>query len=336
MVRSKSDGELIANSGPSEARSHAPFSTPPPPRQLSRNSQGAGLRRASTLPPSGFSQDPLVPAPTIPEDSWEALPSHRTIAHQRFRSRTRPRRQIHHPVTERFKCRPSSILRRLQVNFSRLVFPTRRILKPWTSPPRHILTRPSLRLCLMLIPHPGCCSHLMSRMASTRPSYTTTRPGLMPCIPIGLFDSHVFPFLSVFFLSFLFPPFLVLYSIGSRLSNVWKGDIMPLCIPSHELYSVHTMFLWLLCQSCAIHPHISNVDHLFTTYALALGFRWDHTRLAFVTRIYARRGWHLISWALCTLSPLLFSIKAEWTVLRTLRTFMAGQKSERDRVLQYC
>jgi hypothetical protein len=74
VVRSKSDGELIANSGPSEARSHACFSTPPPPRQLSRNSQGAGLRRASTLPPSGFSQDPLVPAPTVPEDSWEALP----------------------------------------------------------------------------------------------------------------------------------------------------------------------------------------------------------------------------------------------------------------------
>jgi hypothetical protein len=105
VVRSKSDGELIANSGPSEARSHASFSTPPPPRQLSRNSQGAGLRQASTLPPSGFSQDPLVPAPTVPEDSWEALPSHRsTIAHQRLRSHTRPRRQIHHPVTERFKC----------------------------------------------------------------------------------------------------------------------------------------------------------------------------------------------------------------------------------------
>jgi len=215
-----------------------------------------------------------------------SLPSLRTIAHQRLRSRTRPRRQIHHPVTERFKCRHSSILRRLQVNFSRLVFPTRRILKPWTSLLRHILTRPSLRLCLMLIPHPGCRSRLMSRMASTRPSYTTTRPGLMPCIPIGLFDSHVFPFLSVFFL-FPFFPFLVLYFIGSRLSNVWIGDTMPLCLPSHELYSVHTMFLWLLCQSCAIHPHISNVDHLFT-YALALGFRWDHTRLAFVTRIYAR------------------------------------------------
>jgi PHO85 cyclin-5 len=69
MVRSKSDGELIANSGPCEAKSNSCFSTPSPPQQLSRNSQGAGLRRASTLPPSGFSQDLLVLAPTILEDS---------------------------------------------------------------------------------------------------------------------------------------------------------------------------------------------------------------------------------------------------------------------------
>jgi hypothetical protein len=55
VVRSKSDGELIANSGPCEAKSNSCFSTPSPPRQLSRNSQGADLRRASTLPPSGFS-----------------------------------------------------------------------------------------------------------------------------------------------------------------------------------------------------------------------------------------------------------------------------------------
>ena len=138
----------------------------------------------------------------------------------------------------------------------------------------------------MLIPHPGCCSHLMSRMVSTRPSYTTTRPGLMPCIPIGLFDSHVFPFLSVFF-SLSFSPLFLCY-IPSVPASPMYGKVILCLYASHELYSVHTMFLWLLCQSCAIHPHISNVDHLFTTYALALGFRWDHTRLAFVTRIYAR------------------------------------------------
>jgi hypothetical protein len=42
-----------------QARSNLYFSTPPP-RQLSRNSQGAGLGRASTLPLSEFNQDPLI------------------------------------------------------------------------------------------------------------------------------------------------------------------------------------------------------------------------------------------------------------------------------------
>jgi len=191
------------------------------------------------------------------------LPSHQTIAHQRLRCHTHPHRPIHHPVTERFKCRPSSTLRHLQVDSSRLEFPTRCILKPWTSLLRHILTRPSLRLCSMLIPPPGCRSRLMSCMASARHSYTTTQPGLMPCIPIGLLDSHVFPFLCFF--SLLPFSFLVLYFIGSRLSNIWIGDTMPLCLPSHELYSVHTMFLFGCSVNCV--PYIRTYQ-TSTTYLL--------------------------------------------------------------------
>jgi hypothetical protein len=154
----------------------------------------------------------------------------------------------------------------LQVNSSRLEFLIRCILKAWTSLLCHIHTRPSLRLCSMLIPPPGCHSRLMPRMASTRPSHTAARPGLMPCIPIGLFDPHVFPFLPVFFISFLHPfPFLVLYFIGSRLSNIWIGDTMPLCFPSHELYSVHTMFLFGCSVNCVPYIHTYQTS---TTYLL--------------------------------------------------------------------
>ena len=75
VVRSKSDGALFTSSVQNEKGHVLGFSTPPP-RNLSPNSRGAGLRRSSTLPVSnsGFSQDLLTPAPTIPEVTWEALP----------------------------------------------------------------------------------------------------------------------------------------------------------------------------------------------------------------------------------------------------------------------
>jgi hypothetical protein len=72
VVRSKSDGELFMSSSQNENHSMAGFSTPPP-RNSPPNSKGAGLRRSSTLPSSGFSQDPLMPAPTVPEVAWESL-----------------------------------------------------------------------------------------------------------------------------------------------------------------------------------------------------------------------------------------------------------------------
>ena len=53
---------------------------------------------------------------------------------------------------------------------------------------------------------------------------------------------------------------------------------------SRTLFSTYNVFIWLLCQSCAIHPHISNID-LFT-YALHSVFdgithAW-HLLLAFI------------------------------------------------------
>jgi hypothetical protein len=60
----------------------------------------------------------------------------------------------------------------------------------------------------------------------TRPLFTTTRLGLMPCIPIGLFDFHVLPPLC---LSFSPPfPFLVLYFIFLNLSHTRKIYLMRL------------------------------------------------------------------------------------------------------------
>ena len=109
VVRSKSDGELIANSGPCEAKSNSLcFSIPSPPWQLSQNLQCAGSRQVSTPPPSGFSQDPLVSVLTVLEDSWEALPWPVTSITTPISSNDSPptplllhspRWTIHHPVT---------------------------------------------------------------------------------------------------------------------------------------------------------------------------------------------------------------------------------------------
>ena len=280
--------------GSCEAKSNSLcFSTPSPPRQLSRNSQGAGSRRASTLPPSGFSQDPLVSAPTVLEDSWEALPwpaaSITTpIALQRLRSHTRPRRPIHHPAW------PSLMLPCLEVNSSRLEFPTRRILKAWTSLLHHIRTRPSLSLCSMLIPPPGCRSRLMPCMASTRPSHTAARPGLMPCIPIGLFDPHVSPFLPVFFISFVHPfPFCAIFHWFPplRYMDRWYcASMLPL---SRTLFSTYihpyqTLTTYLLMCSHLVFDGITHAWHLLLAFIVL--------ELYLVTdvRIYPlnRTSWH--------------------------------------------
>ena len=57
----------------------------------------------------------------------------------------------------------------------------------------------------------------------------------------------------------------MLYFIGSRLSNIWIGDTMPLCFPSHELYSVHTMFLFGCSVNRVLYIHTYQT---LTTYLL--------------------------------------------------------------------
>jgi hypothetical protein len=44
-----------------------------PARNLSPNSKGTGLRQASTLLLSGYSHDPLMPAPSIPNVVWDSV-----------------------------------------------------------------------------------------------------------------------------------------------------------------------------------------------------------------------------------------------------------------------
>lgn len=67
VVRSKSDGELLAGRSHNESQGVAEFSPP-----LPAYAGGAGLKRSSTLPASGyFHQDPHIPAPEV---GWEALP----------------------------------------------------------------------------------------------------------------------------------------------------------------------------------------------------------------------------------------------------------------------
>jgi hypothetical protein len=69
VVRSRSDGELFMSS----SQGNNPGFSTPPSRHLSPNSKGAGLRRSSTLPTSGYSQDALMPAPGAPEVSWDSI-----------------------------------------------------------------------------------------------------------------------------------------------------------------------------------------------------------------------------------------------------------------------
>jgi hypothetical protein len=165
-------------------------------------------------------------------------------------------------------------------------------------PLRHILTRPSLRLCLMLIPHPGCCSHLMSRMASTRPSYTTTRPGLMPCIPIGLFDSHVFPFLSVFSLSLSFSPLFLCY-IPSVPASPMYGKVI-LCLYASPLTN---SIQYIQCfYGCSVNrvPYIHTYQMsttsllLMRSHSVFNGITHDwHLLLAFMLELYLVADVHI-------------------------------------------
>jgi hypothetical protein len=73
VVRSKSDGELFSSTAQYDNGDNPAFSTPPL-RNIPPRTQGTGLRRSSTVPSLGFSQDPLMPPPTIPDVAWEPLP----------------------------------------------------------------------------------------------------------------------------------------------------------------------------------------------------------------------------------------------------------------------
>ena len=66
VVRSKSDGELLANRSRGECKTFVEFGSSPP-----AYSSSAGLKRASTLPSTGFSQDPLLSTNT--DVAWEPL-----------------------------------------------------------------------------------------------------------------------------------------------------------------------------------------------------------------------------------------------------------------------
>ena len=66
---------------------------------------------------------------------------------------------------------------------------------------------------------------------------------------------------------------------------------MPLCF-SHELHSLHTMFLFGCCQSCAIHLYVrSRPRQTLSTYLLMrlLSLFDGIIHLAFVTHIYWAR-----------------------------------------------
>ena len=190
-IKKKSDGELILHNGPSEAGSFSCFSIPPPPWQLLQNLQGTGLRRASILRPSGFSQDPPVSAPTVPEDSWEAPPWTPATVTTSISSNNNPPTPLH-PHSPSSTNSSSGGRGNQMSTFIDTTLPPGQFFSfgisakaHRTSLLCHILTWLSLKLCSMLIPPPGCRSCLVSHMASTQP-WHTTQPGLMPYIYIGL------------------------------------------------------------------------------------------------------------------------------------------------------
>jgi hypothetical protein len=89
VIRSKSDGELFMTSGQGDCGNISGFCTPPL-QNVSQNSKAVGFRQVATVLTVGFSQDQVMPAPTILEVSWkslswthqvELLQSHPTIAH---------------------------------------------------------------------------------------------------------------------------------------------------------------------------------------------------------------------------------------------------------------
>ena len=70
--RSKSDGELFTSSGQAQLDITHSFSTLPA-LNPSTNSKSTGLRRASTLPLLGYSHDPLMSVPSIPNIAWDSV-----------------------------------------------------------------------------------------------------------------------------------------------------------------------------------------------------------------------------------------------------------------------
>ena len=94
-----------------------------------------------------------------------------------------------------------------------------------------------------------------------------------------------------FLYSFLCVVFHRFNTISLSTSPVWIGDTMPLCF-SHELHSLHTIFLFGCCQSCAIHLHVrSRPRQMLSTYLLMrlLSLFNGIIHLAFVTHIYWAR-----------------------------------------------
>ena len=165
------------------------------PCHLSLNSKGAGLRRSSTLlvSASGFSQDPLLPTPTVPAVARVTFPwtpkgattfgssndslSTLSLSHSPLSADS---------LSESYKCQVSSI------------------------PPIHAIDKVSSDLPPVPYAHvvqPAAMlgidltSHLMHRMASML-LCTTIRLHLKESTPIGLFDSLCFSF--SFFLSSIF------------------------------------------------------------------------------------------------------------------------------------
>ena len=167
----------------------------PLPCHLSSNSKGAGLRRSSTLlvSASGFSQDPLLPALTVPAVAWVTFPwtpkgattfglsndslSTLSLSHSPLSADS---------LSKSYKCQVSSM------------------------PPIHAIDKVSSDLPPVPYAHAvqpaamlgiDLTSHLMHRMASML-SCTTIRLHLKESTPIGLFDSSCFSF--SFFLSSIF------------------------------------------------------------------------------------------------------------------------------------
>jgi len=201
VIRSKSDGELFATSGQGDTRNNPWFSTPLP-RHLMRNSQGAGLRRAATLPVSGFS-DSLMPPPTVPEDSWESW-TPASVVTSVSSNDSPPTPSLSHSPSSTDS---SSGDRTIQMSsFIDTTSP------PGPFLPYGISDKPHQTLDVPAEPY-AYAAHPQQAMFEVDPasglSCTTTRPGLIRCILVGLFDSHASFFFSLLFFTLFFVPYFI-------------------------------------------------------------------------------------------------------------------------------